>query len=411
MAIPTAQERRWMVNPGNRICVKEKVPLGSMTTFKIGGPTRYFFVAKTDEELIYVLELAKAACVPTFILGGGSNVLVNDAGFDGITLKVETKGIEILDHDRDSVRLRVSAGENWDEVVRMSVERGWWGIENMSCIPGTAGALPIQNVGAYGQEASDVIEYVEVWDSVSSSTKTLDNSACSFSYRKSSFNSGSAGRYVVLSIVLRLHRRGVPNLTHSSCRHWIKVHQRGILNRVRRALRRGIPPIREIPLIGEPQPTLRCMRECIVSLRGDGRLPDPDVMGNAGSFFKSVLITEEECSALLGIVSGRVRDQLAPRLKTVVVHKGGATRIKIGAGALIEAFGLVGTFVGGASLYSRNSVVLVNASGNATARDVMLLAKHIRTVIFEQTGLVLEIEPNLVGLSADERRFYLDLHG
>ncbi len=159
----------------------------------------------------------------------------------------------------------------------------------------------------------------------------------------------------------------------------------------------------------EYDPSLERMRECILGLRRDGGLPDPNLVGSAGSFFKSLLITEEEGRDLLASVSGSVRERLAPRLKAVEGPGGERVGFKLGAGALIQAFGLDGAFVGGACLHRGNPVVLVNASGKATANEVLLLAKRIRATIFERTGLQLEIEPDLVGFTADEEDFYLDL--
>ncbi|MBS1250223.1 MAG: UDP-N-acetylenolpyruvoylglucosamine reductase [Chloroflexi bacterium] len=176
--------------------IKKNVPLRDLTTFGIGGPARYYLRAETEEDIIHAWGAAQREGIPVFILGGGSNLLVSDRGFGGLVIHVATRGVTVLAEGETSVTLRVAAGENWDRFVARTVEAGWWGVENLSAIPGSVGAFPIQNVGAYGQEARDVVQSVRVWDTQTGTIKTLTNADCHFGYRTSIFNTDQKGRYL-----------------------------------------------------------------------------------------------------------------------------------------------------------------------------------------------------------------------
>jgi len=188
--------------------IKEQVLLAPYTTFKIGGPAKFFCVVNDQFDALQAYEFAKDKKLKTFVLGGGSNVLISDAGFDGLVMKVENRGIEIVKQDADFVWLKVASGEVWDEVVKFAVKNNWWGIENLSHIPGSTGAIAVQNVGAYGQEAKAVIESVTVFDRESHNINQILKQDCGFAYRQSIFNSTSRGKYIIFYITFKLTKNG-----------------------------------------------------------------------------------------------------------------------------------------------------------------------------------------------------------
>src|SRR3989338_4218634 len=199
----------------NPMVIEENVPLAPLTTFFIGGPARYFVRVKTIEELKQSLDYARDQNLATLILGGGSNVLVSDAGFDGLVIKIEMAGVERLPAGKagDGDTLIAEAGESWDRLVERAVAGGLWGIENLSGIPGTAGAAPVQNIGAYGAEVKDTLLWVEAFDTKSGAVVRLQNSECGFGYRTSRFKK-EPGQFVVLRAAFRLNKNGTPNASY-----------------------------------------------------------------------------------------------------------------------------------------------------------------------------------------------------
>jgi len=388
--------------------ILHNVPFAQMTTFRIGGPAKYVVHIGRNEELLEALAFARQNGLPTLVLGGGSNVVAADRGFRGLVLKMQTKGITVLASEGDEVRIRVAAGEVWDDLVRLAVESGWWGVENLSYIPGTVGALAVNNVGAYGQEASHVIEAVEAWDRVRGSKVALSPFECRFSYRSSIFNSTQKGRYVILSVVLRLRKNGVPVFRPDvakimrSNRDWHSIKTAGIFGRCMRYLGRS-------PACTEPRIRPTNLRTAVISLRTDGRLPDLKLLGNAGSFFKAAVLTEGQLRDLLS----RLTKHCPGEVKRLIRHNRTKPdvngQIRISVAPIIRAFGLVGSRFGGAAIYDRSPLVVVNANGRATARDIMMLAKRVRTTVFERSGLLIPIEPELVGFSDDDLAYYLNV--
>src|SRR5207248_285022 len=188
--------------------LQRNVPLAPFTTLGIGGPARIFIRAETVDEIREALSWTAARNEPLFILGGGSNVLIADEGFDGVVLQIDLRGITVRDEDADAVNVYVAAGETWDDFVSFAVDRGWAGIECLSGIPGLTGATPIQNVGAYGQDVSETIARVEALDRNDGIVKWLTNADCRFAYRSSLFKNVERDRYVILSVTFRLKRNG-----------------------------------------------------------------------------------------------------------------------------------------------------------------------------------------------------------
>ncbi|HLI31045.1 MAG TPA: UDP-N-acetylmuramate dehydrogenase [Terriglobia bacterium] len=352
------------------------------TTFKIGGPARYFAEIREYNDLTQALEFAASNRIETFVLGGGSNVLISDRGLDALVLHPALTGITVAE-EAQRVFVRSEAGEPWDQLVAHAVERNWWGIENLSHIPGQSGAALVQNIGAYGQQISDVLESAEVADLRSGAISRLSAAQCSLAYRKSIFNSSHRGCYFILNLTLRLSRHPHPNLEYPGVKTWFKG-------------------------LGNRQPSLAQIRQAIIAIR-DAKFPYPreEKGGNAGSFFKNLNLNQEEYQAL----ERRFQDHFGPdqlmRLREIRQRSAASDSIRIPTAFLLEACGLKGYRVGAVSVNERQPLVLLN-EGGATARDVLLLARHIRQTVFTLTGVKIAIEPELVGFTDSERAELID---
>jgi UDP-N-acetylmuramate dehydrogenase len=362
----------------NSLHLKENYPLKDFTTFKIGGPAKYVFEVHAREDVFRVLPVIQNHHLNVLVLGGGSNILVSDHGFDGIVLNILLEGVEIVAEDAQVITLKVAAGECWDGFVAQAVSQGWWGIENLSSIPGKAGAFAIQNVGAYGQEACEVIEYVEVCEIATGDVKMIPNSACHFSYRTSVFNAEMKGKYIILSIVLKLKKHGEPNMRYHDVKDYFE---------------------------GKATPTLQQMREAIIHIR-ERKLPDPEQLGNAGSFFKNLSLSLAEFERLKDRIKFNLGGEAMIKFEALRPTFSIAADIKIPTALLLDGYGLKGTRVGGAALYEKHPLIIVNATGRATAHDVMSLMKTVRQRVFQTTGIKIIPEPNLIGFTKEELQWY-----
>jgi len=261
--------------------IKDNVALAPYTTFNIGGPARFFCVVKNSQDALEAYEFAKEKNVPTFVLGGGSNLLVSDKGFYGLVMKVENRGVEVLLENETDVLLKIGSGENWDSLVSFTVTNGWWGIENLSHIPGSSGAIAVQNVGAYGQEARQVIDSVLAFDRHTGHTISIKNTDCGFGYRFSIFNTTEKGRYIIFHILMKLSKYGQPNLSY-----W------DLKNR-----------------FAEKSPNLKDIRPAVIEIRNKKfPFPEPQKNGNAGSFFKNVIMRVDEFLQLADSLDSRSRE-------------------------------------------------------------------------------------------------------
>ena len=199
--------------------VQENIALAPFTTLKVGGKARFFVSAETEEQTVEAVKFAEEYELDIFVLGGGSNVLIADKGFDGLVLRVNLKGIEIPADSNEIVKVTARAGEDWDDLVAHCIGRNLQGFECLSGIPGLVGGTPIQNVGAYGQEVSETIETVRVFDRKSCEILELGNSDCAFEYRKSIFNSGEKNRFIVLAVKFALRKNGKPKIVSGKRPH------------------------------------------------------------------------------------------------------------------------------------------------------------------------------------------------
>jgi UDP-N-acetylmuramate dehydrogenase len=347
--------------------LQENVPLAPLTTFRIGGPARFLVEAKSIGEIEECVRFARGKDLPLFILGGGSNLVVADAGWSGLILKVGITGIERSGKSDDGRSLfHVGAGESWDRFVSQAVRAQCAGVECLSGIPGNVGGTPVQNVGAYGQEVSDTIESVEVLDLKDNQVRELCQEACAFTYRSSIFNTSERGRFIILRVTYALEPGGEPHIEYGD----LKRHFEG----------------------AETAPDLAETREAVRSIRArKGMLiveGDPDSR-SAGSFFKNPVLSEEQHHDL------EKRAQ-AKRL-TIPSYPALEKSRKVSAAWLVEHSGFArGYELGRAGISSKHALALVNRGG-ATAAEVLALKAQIQQRVAEIWGVWLETEPVLLG--------------
>ena len=342
--------------------------LAPYTTFKIGGPARYFCIVSDQFDALEAFEFAEKHQLQTFVLGGGSNLLVSDEGFNGLVIKVENKGIEIVSQDDNQVLIKAASGEAWDEVVSFTVRNDWWGMENLSHIPGSTGAIAVQNVGAYGQEAKNIIESVLVFNRETHEIQSLNNNDCQFGYRSSIFNTGQKGKYIIFYISFKLSKTAKPILNY-------------------RDLKLRFP---------EGEMALNEIRQAVIKIR-DIKFPFPSKAknGNAGSFFKNPVLNEHSFAKLMTQISLVFGKNTVDSLTEKKFEEAGA--IKIPAAFLIEICGLKDLHSGGAAINHNQPLVIINKTGNATAKDVLNLADKVKSIIMDKTGIELRFEPELIG--------------
>jgi UDP-N-acetylmuramate dehydrogenase len=334
--------------------------LNKYTSLRVGGPAKSIINVSTEDEIIAAIEAAGTS--PILIIGGGSNVLVSDQGFDGTVIHIANNQAESEVDACSGATLTIGAGENWDEFVRTTISRGFAGLETLSGIPGTVGAAPIQNIGAYGHEVSEFITRVRTYDREAKAVKTFTNSECEFEYRNSIFKR-TPGRYIVLSVQFQI-RRGETStpITYAEL-----------------AKKLGIE-------VGEKAP-VGDVRTAVMQLRAaKGMLLNPDDKDSwsAGSFFTNPIVSADIASAL---------PEGAPKWPLT------DGRVKTSAAWLIEHSGIdKGHAHGGARVSTKHVLALTN-SGNATASELVELAREVRTAVQAKFGITLEPEVNLVGIS------------
>lgn len=357
--------------------IYENESLKPYTTFKIGGPATFFAPTGSRQDLFEAIHFAQSKSLAIFVLGGGSNVLVNDPGLDALVLHPVGGGIALLDEGEEQVRIRVEAGEPWDRLVKHAVEHKWGGIENLSHIPGQTGAALVQNVGAYGQQISDVFESAEVAELRTGKIKSLTSEDCGLGYRKSIFNTSQKGQFLILALTLRLTKHPRPNLSYPDVKAWFQQ-------------------------LSIQEPSLEQIRQAIIAIR-DRKFPYPreEKGGNAGSFFKNLTLSLEEYESLERRFEASFSAHDLDRLREIHRRFRSAGGIKIPTAFLIEVCGLKSCRAGGAQVNESQPLVLLN-QGGATAKDVLTLARHIRQTIYAKTGMEISIEPELVGFIPQE---------
>jgi len=392
-----------MSQENSTIKVQTQVPLRGLSTFKIGGNASHLFVLEDKGDLRDVVTFANENNLPVFILGGGSNILFADSGVDALVIKILNKGIsfnkpdhfailgastEILaddtragllnkemappslpyaSHSRDSdhevfsainklgdteVLVKVEAGEGWDDFVAWTVENGFYGLENLSAIPGTVGASPVQNIGAYGVEAKDSIESVEVFDINTLEFKTLTNSECGFRYRHSIFKTKEGGGLIVVGVTFKLSTKPIVNISYKDLLNYFKDNT---------------------------NPTPVEVRNAVAEIR-KGKFPDLNVYGTAGSFFKNIICNE-----------GDIQD-LKTEYPDMPVYCAGEGMVKISTAFVLDKIcGLKGFRKGNVGLYENQSLVVVNYR-DASSDEVREFISKIKSIVEEKTGISIEEE-------------------
>jgi UDP-N-acetylmuramate dehydrogenase len=353
------------------LSIQENVSLAPLTTLRVGGAARFFVEAKTENEIIEAVSWADERELPLFILGGGSNLLISDAGFDGLVLKISTKGIEEYS-ERGYVNLTVQAGENWDALVAYCVKCNHHGFECLSGIPGTVGAAPVQNIGAYGQEVSQTISEIKCYDRVQKKIVYLKNGKdgkyeCGFAYRQSIFNTTEKKRYVILAVSFYFFHQGTPNIIYRDLQHFF----------------------------GDRKPTLQETRDAVLQIRRAKSMVidenDPNSR-SAGSFFKNPIISNEKFAKIVGKAK-------ADGIETVPSFLVDENFVKVPAAWLIEKSGFCkGYKLGNAGISSKHALALVNL-GEAQAQDIIRLKEEIQAKVETAFGISLRPEPEFIGFN------------
>jgi UDP-N-acetylmuramate dehydrogenase len=342
--------------------LQENVPLAPLTTIGIGGPARFFFRARTVDEVVEALAWARTNEQPVFLLGGGSNLLISDDGFRGLVVQLDLRGIVVESEDAAVAMVKVAAGEPWDHFVKFAVRREWAGIECLSGIPGSTGATPIQNVGAYGQDVSETIARVEALDRTTGRVIWFTNEECRFGYRSSLFKNVERERYVVLSVTFRLRRGGEATVKYPELKKY--VEERGI-------------SLDDLAGVRESVIAIRKRKGMVLDPR------DPDTRSD-GSFFMNPILNAEQYA----VFAGRAPD--AP-------HYPAGDEVKLSAAWLIEHAGFEKGFtLGRVGLSTKHTLAIVNR-GHGTAAEVVELVRMIQDRVREKFGVELHPEPNFIG--------------
>ncbi len=333
--------------------IQKNISLKLYNTFGIDVKARYFVEVTSVDELSSVL---KDNMKELLILGGGSNILLTQ-DFEGLVIKNNFKGIEIVSEDAAAVTLKVGAGENWHQFVMYCIGKGYCGIENLSLIPGNVGASPMQNIGAYGVEVKDVITKVEAVNLHDYSVRIFSNQECSFGYRTSIFKTTEKGNYFITSVTFKLSK--IPNLNTSY----------GAIET-------------ELERLGIDEPTIKDVSTAVINIR-QSKLPDPNEIGNSGSFFKNPVVTEA------------VKTKITHEYPDAPSYPQPNSVYKMAAGWLIEQCGWKGKIIDNYGVHDKQALVLVNYGG-AKGSEIYKLSEEIIKSVEEKFGITLEREVNII---------------
>ena len=345
--------------------IREQVALAPFTTLGVGGPARYFAEATSEAEIIEVIEFTRSRRLPLFILGGGSNLLVADAGFAGLVLKVGIVGSSSFTSPHGEARFIAGAGVNWDSLVAQTVDAKCAGLECLSGIPGTVGGTPVQNVGAYGQEVSETIREVKALDRQSLQIRIFSNAECGFGYRSSIFNTTQRDRYIILQVSFELRQGGKPSVRYTDLEKFFA---------------------------GAGDPTLAEVRTAVREIRHRKAMlivPGDEDARSAGSFFKNP------------VVSLSFFEELSTRLKSrglqLPSYPAADGFRKLPAAWLVERAGFAKGYGKGAAGISRRHTLAIVNRGGGTAADIIALKDEIQARVLNEFGIELQHEPVLVG--------------
>ncbi len=327
--------------------IEEHFSLEKYNTFHLPAKTRWFMEYASEEELERILRDEYFQECRSLHIGRGSNLLfIND--FNGVILHSGIRGISVVEENADTVLLRVGAAELWDDVVAYAVANDWGGIENLSLIPGETGAAAVQNIGAYGMEISQVIESVEAYNQLSFEKRIFTNAECLYSYRDSYFKDEQHDPYIVTFVSLRLRKSSEYRLEYGNLREELNAC---------------------------PKIDLQTIRETVIAVRRR-KLPDPEVLGNAGSFFMNPIVSKGQF------------EKLQRQYPAIPFYPAGEDKVKIPAAWLIEQCGLKGKTHGAIGIYEKQALIIVNL-GTAQGFEIALLAESVRTAVNDRFGITL----------------------
>lgn len=336
--------------------VKENVSLARYSTMRLGGEARYFVRATMGGQIRDAVHWAREHNVPWKIIGGGSNILFTDKGFDGLVILNEIKGVSFV-KQKGGTLVQAGAGENWDNLVRQVCEKGLYGMAELTLIPGTVGATPVQNVGAYGREISELMHSLEAFDTEEDAWVTLKSDDCGFAYRSSIFNSTQKDRYAIVSVTYKLPNKPFDTPMYAALSNYLKENR--IKERDPLSIRGAVSVIRQ------------------------EKLPDPDKIANTGSFFKNPIVDPETVAPLLG------EHTEAPHF-----HLPDGS-VKLSAGWLIDQAGLKNYAGSGVRTYRKNALVIINENASSYAALEAFRDEIIKKVK-EFSGITLEQEPEII---------------
>ncbi|MDR0694295.1 MAG: UDP-N-acetylmuramate dehydrogenase [Prevotellaceae bacterium] len=329
--------------------------LKALNTFGFDVRAKFFAAPESIKALGELLFDNRYARLPQLVLGGGSNMLFC-ADFDGLVIQPRITGIEKIEETADAVYLRVGAGVVWDDFVAYAVQNHWGGVENLSLIPGHVGASPVQNIGAYGMEAKNTIRQVECILTATGEQKTFTAGECAFGYRDSIFKQAWRGKAIVTHVIFRLAKHPV-----------LRTHYGNLEEELRKY----------------PEVTLQTLRKAIIAIRRK-KLPDPQELGSAGSFFKNPIVPK------------KLADELTSRDPKMSAYPINVDYVKLPAARLIEQAGWKGKQIGAVGVHAKQALVIVHYGGG-TGRDALALSSMIRQSVYEKFGVQLEPEVNIVG--------------
>ncbi len=336
--------------------VEEKVSLKELTTMKTGGEAKYFCVVRKKNDVIEAISFSKKNNTPFFILGGGSNIVVSDSGFSGLVIKNMIRGLDFEDQDGGFVKVKAGAGENWDNFVSQVVDDGLWGLENLSGIPGTVGASPVQNIGAYGSDVSSIIHSVEIFDPAVMDFRIISKDQCRFGYRDSIFKRPEGKNFVVVNVFFKLWRKEQSNLEYKDLKEYFK----------------------------DSKPNLLEIRQAVLKIRAE-KFPPLHLYGTAGSFFKNPIVGLSELSLL------------KDKFPEIPSFPQGKNLFKIPlAWILDKVCGFRGLKMENVGLYDKQPLVLVNF-GEATFHEIFVFAEKVREEVKRLTGVNIEREVEYIG--------------
>ncbi|MBS7332118.1 MAG: UDP-N-acetylmuramate dehydrogenase [Weeksellaceae bacterium] len=334
----------------------ENYSLKLYNTFGVDAKAKYFAEVSNFTELKKALVFRRQNNLPILFIGGGSNMLfVND--FNGLALKLNLKGIEIINENDDYVEVKAQGSENWHQFIQWTLTQNFGGLENLSLIPGNVGTAPIQNIGAYGVEAKDTIVEVQALSLETGDERIFSNEECKFGYRESVFKNELKGQYVLVSVTFRLSKRN----------HQLKTSYGAIQQ--------------ELEVEGILNPTIQDVSAAIIRIR-ESKLPDPAQIGNSGSFFKNPVISNSEFEKIFA-------------QHPTIVNYPAENGVKLAAGWLIEQAGWKGKRFGDAGVHDKQALVLVNY-GNATGKEIYDLSENIIQDVQSKFGVTLEREVNMI---------------